>query len=1066
MDYILKNQQDMTEEELQRFTMRSVQQQQTQEELSEHRKAVFKMDADQLRKQYGEASEKKKQPADIPEQKADEKESKRARREQKTLERQIQRSQAGRQKAKPQLARRRATLLQTGKPDVAAEEMFSRTLYAEMFELKNVRENYAELRETLDGWREHLLLFEGEAEKECLTEDKRLRLSYMSAMYVQGEEALKEALLALGYQCVNGENGSKMVSVSLSEEEKNRALERNAAFRARLAENENPDERVATDILKIARQKAEGKYQAERARHDTIASAHLSASEQYEKLQEIEQLLQSHTTADPVRREAVEKLTDELRRLLEAIGEEYAYCDSFSELEEKERYLSLEKVRDSLDACLSRRQKAQEVLWKRVEAVEAGIRYLLQADGVMPTTEQFLLLENFMPQQLDVYRQLREQTKQQTLSLMDARRESGENAQGKGSVWADEREVKEEFQNYMERVEDLDFAALQDFSTVDHAKAGELQELAVIGERMAKARKKFPALDGLLHDVAAFNLKTGAVAALARCTRAFQLMNAYWMGVLREDCFFKEELEEHHQEGGQGTLPFTEERLLLMAKEMMEKGLAAYDVAVRKYESEEMPRQINSHADANTYAIHEACRKACSSMQEYDIRVLAGRLSSWRLTEEMLEPEYMLEHMEEIVSFVRDVNLYTGFMAMNPMQEGLIPQEQRTSWQRKEDAYRKYYFYLMKFTRSHGVDMLSGSYLQQWEYESESESTEEWLARDKETIYELIGGFGNYANRLQKLQEAAGSAEKLKKTQRADIQSSLQELSRKMKSLTDYLSRPFAVQDREGRQECFQEVKQMIAGIKTDVDALKGRVEEISARRMKRGYPKEESDETEPIELLLSNLGEMSEAFAENKENEEEARALLEQCTDDISFALRKILTGTPKGIQNIEAEVEGELQWAVRAYTGDFYYQNINNYLRGLEELDPSCEGVLAILRSILKKAELPESMTLYRGMQKSALNKLLQSYPNVQELVGKTLAEPAFMSTSSDLGVAQHFSQEGVILVIEAPKGAKAIDISALSEYNDESEYLFDTGQEMLITQVEENEADGRLYLYTMLM
>lgn len=1063
MSHIFKKQQDMTEEELQRFTVQSVQQQQAQEELSEHRRAVLGMNTEQLREQYGGTRVEKKQPADIPEQKADEKESKRARREQKVFEKQVQRSQAARQKVKPQPAQRRAELLQSGKPDLQAEEMFARTLHAELFTLKNVRENYADLRKTLDDWREHLLLFEGEAEKECLTEDKRLRLAYMGTMYIQGEEALKEALLALGYQRAAEENGGGIVSVSLSGEEKSRAAERNAAFRARLAEYENLDERVAGDILRIARQKAEGKYQAERARHGTVASARLSAPEQYEKLQEIEQLLQSHTTDDPVRREGVEKLTDELHRLMEAIGEAYAYCDSFSELEGKERYLSLEKVRNSLDDCLAERQKAQEVLWRRVETVEAGMKYLLQADGGMLTTEQFLLLEDFMPQQLDICRQLKEQTKQQTLSLLDARRASGENAQDTKNVRGQEAEIRAEFQDYITRVDGLDFAALQDFSTVDHARARELQELAVIGERMARARKKFPSLDGLLYDVAAFNLKCGAVAAFAGCTRAFQMMNAYWMGVLDEDCFFREELEGHRREGNQ---EFTEEQLLMLAKEMMEKGLAAYDAAVRKYESEEMPRQINSHADETTYAIHEACRRACSGVPEYDIRVLAGRLSRWRLTEEMLKPEYMVEHMEEIVSFVRDVNLYRSITEMNPMQEELIPQEQRMRWQRRENAYRKYYFYLMKFTRSHGVDMLSGSYLQQWEYESESESTEEWLARDRETLYELMGGFGNYAACLQKLQEATADDGELKKAQKADFQNSLQELGRKLQELTDYLSRPFGVQDEDGRQECFLKVKQMLAGMKADVDALRGRVERLASKRTKKGYPEEEPEESEAIGLLLVNLREMSETFAENQEKQEEVRDLMEQCPEDISYALRKMLKGIPKGIRDIEADVEGELQWAVRAYTGDFYYKNINNYLRGLEELDPASEAVLEILKAILKRAELPETMTLYRGMHRSALNQLLQSYPNVQELVGKTIAEPAFMSTSSDPGVARHFSQDGVVLVIEAPRGARAIDISALSEYDDESEYLFDTGQEMLITRVEENAEDGRLYLYTMLM
>lgn len=1066
MNQILRRQQDMTEEELQHFTQKSVQQQQEQEELSEHRRLVLGMNTNQLREQCGVVREEKEQSADIPEQKVDEKESRRARREQKSFKKQVQRSQADGQSIKPQLRERRAGMLQAGKPDSQAEEMFTQTLRAEMFTLKYVQENYAELRKTLDSWREHLLLFEGEAEKECLTEDKKLRLAYMETMYVQGEEALREALLALGYRCVGEANKRKMVSVSLSRKQRSKAVERNAAFRTRLAENKDPDERVADDILKIARQKGEERYQAFRARYNTVASAHLSAPEQYEKLQEIEQLMQRHTTDDPVRREGVEKLAGELRRLMEAIGEAHAYGESFSTLEEKEKYLGLEKVRKSLHASLIERQKAQEVLWKKVGAVEAGIKYLLQVDGVSLTSEQFLLLEDFMPQQLDVYRQLKEQTKQQVISLMDARRERERDEQGMRNVWGREDEIEDEFRHYVERVDALDFEALRIFSEVDHAKAMELQELAVTGEKMSKARKKFPSLDRMLPDVAAFQLKCGRVRAFAMCIRAFQMLNAYGLGVLDEDCFFREELAEYQQEGMQGAEAFTEDRLLLIAKEMMEKGLAAHDAVVKKYESEDMPQQINSHADEKTYAIYEACWTAFSRVPEYDIRVLAQHLSQWRLTEEMLKPEYMIEHMEEIICFVCEVNLYQNAVAMNPTLENLIPQEQKVSWQRKEDVYRKYYFYLLKFARSQGVDILNGSYLRQWEYESERESTQEWLARDKETLYELMGGFGNYADRLQQMQEAIDSVENLKKAQRASLKASLQELSGKVKGLIDYLSQPFARQDAEGRQECFLEVKQMLAGVKGDVDTLKARMEKLFVKNGEEEDWEEDSEEPDPIELILSKLQEMSEGFEENQEKQREARALMEQCPDDISYALRKMLKGTPRGIQDVRADVEEGIQWAVRSYTGDTYYRNINNYLRGIEELDSSSLVVLNTLRSILKRAELPERMTLYRGMHRTALSKLLHSYPNVQELVGKTIEEPAFMSTSSELGVAQHFAQDGVILVIQAPKGARAVDISALSEYDDESEYLFDVGQEMLITQAEENAADGRLYLYTMLM
>lgn len=58
--------------------------------------------------------------------------------------------------------------------------------------------------------------------------------------------------------------------------------------------------------------------------------------------------------------------------------------------------------------------------------------------------------------------------------------------------------------------------------------------------------------------------------------------------------------------------------------------------------------------------------------------------------------------------------------------------------------------------------------------------------------------------------------------------------------------------------------------------------------------------------------------------------------------------------------------------------------------------------------------------------------------------------MSTSTSNVVGEEFTGN-MFMTIEASKGAKALDISSISQYTTEAEVLFNAGQEMLITSAE---------------
>lgn len=77
-------------------------------------------------------------------------------------------------------------------------------------------------------------------------------------------------------------------------------------------------------------------------------------------------------------------------------------------------------------------------------------------------------------------------------------------------------------------------------------------------------------------------------------------------------------------------------------------------------------------------------------------------------------------------------------------------------------------------------------------------------------------------------------------------------------------------------------------------------------------------------------------------------------------------------------------------------------------------------------------------------------------EELLGKTITEPGYMSTARELEPALNFikakKDNAVLLRIHMKGGEHAMDISDVSYFGEvEKEILFDEGQEMLITGVE---------------
>lgn len=161
-------------------------------------------------------------------------------------------------------------------------------------------------------------------------------------------------------------------------------------------------------------------------------------------------------------------------------------------------------------------------------------------------------------------------------------------------------------------------------------------------------------------------------------------------------------------------------------------------------------------------------------------------------------------------------------------------------------------------------------------------------------------------------------------------------------------------------------------------------------------------------------------------------------------------------------SDLSPEQRRAVSLYTRNDYYENINNSLRGQDTLTPECREITEYMRSALKCAALPWDMVLYRGTSTNELGDLKDLPP--EELVGKTYTQPGFMSTSKSEAIAETTFLHNMEVTIMAPKGAHALDITSISNYGiNESEVLFDAGQEMLITSAKRKE--GILYITVLL-
>ena len=148
-----------------------------------------------------------------------------------------------------------------------------------------------------------------------------------------------------------------------------------------------------------------------------------------------------------------------------------------------------------------------------------------------------------------------------------------------------------------------------------------------------------------------------------------------------------------------------------------------------------------------------------------------------------------------------------------------------------------------------------------------------------------------------------------------------------------------------------------------------------------------------------------------------------------------------------------------ISKYTGS-YYPRINQYLRGQrKQLD---EETLSVIDGISKYINLSNKCigTSYRGI--TADRDMFNKLKSLKK--GDDYIENGFMSTSANKLVAEDFADGTEYKVIFEIKGKNGVDISSISDMQEEKEILFDKSSKFKITKIKavDKKVFGNLYIY----
>ena len=143
--------------------------------------------------------------------------------------------------------------------------------------------------------------------------------------------------------------------------------------------------------------------------------------------------------------------------------------------------------------------------------------------------------------------------------------------------------------------------------------------------------------------------------------------------------------------------------------------------------------------------------------------------------------------------------------------------------------------------------------------------------------------------------------------------------------------------------------------------------------------------------------------------------------------------------------EITEKESYSIYRYTDDLY-EDMNSYFRNGSPVGEETLDHIRQIDRVMSQSRLDKAITVYRGVE--SVDGMFK---------GRIFQDKGYCSTSADTYQAQDFGNN--ILVLNLPRGLRAISTQGSSEYENESEILLDRNVRGTIKKLEKK-GDYNLY------
>lgn len=512
-----------------------------------------------------------------------------------------------REEEQKNVTNRENQMLQSQLKDEEAKKIFGDVLPQEKFSPRYVYENFAEVRNLLDKWKEHLSFFERNGvQNNLLGRDQIIRMGLMRQMYDQAERALTSALGALGYQYVENEKGEGQLLENLTAEQIQQAKEENARLREDLRERgKSIDEMVVDQLVEenyedlsedIKNLRAEAQVSEE---YNFFDISHMSHEYQFSMMKSIKDLIDNNPEKYTEHKAACDAMYQDLYRILEAAGIFSENRSVYEELKFSQDLVWSGKTKEILDKRMESERIKGQAIGVQAETLKQGIAYLLTGKALKG--DAAFLLRKYIKMPGETEQKSPEDIAKDCVEMYDESRaillNLEENIDGTQKTEEILDVVTEEiFIPQLEKVRNFDTKMLENYSEeelLDHAE--ELQTIFCAAQQMTELARcidlNSPEGSSVLHeyckgDERKLIFKIERLQTYAIKARMLAVVQAYSRGTLSEDCFTKDELLDIRRQynlGGEEDTPVGLNHMLAYAKDCLKNAEDSLVLSVNSY---------------------------------------------------------------------------------------------------------------------------------------------------------------------------------------------------------------------------------------------------------------------------------------------------------------------------------------------------------------------------------------------------------------------------------------------------------------------------------------------------